>query len=88
VAGQAGCSTLILVFLALFGGMYLDAQLDTHPVFTVGLLLLSIPISLYSLFRVVLSAVSRIAPPTKPPSAARQAAQVPQPPPHSKEKSP
>ncbi len=86
VAGQAGCSTLILVFLALFGGMYLDAQLNTHPLFTVGLLLLSIPISLFSLFRMVLSAVSRITPPSTPPSpTAGQVVKLPQPPSHSKE---
>lgn len=89
VAGQAGCSTLVLVFLALFGGMYLDAQLNTHPLFTVGLLLLSIPISLFSLFRMVLSAVARITPPSPPASpTTQQAVKLPQPPPHSEEKSP
>jgi F0F1-type ATP synthase assembly protein I len=62
VAGQAGCLTLVLVFAALFGGLYLDSHLDTHPIFTIGLVLLSIPVSLYSMVRLVLSAVARITP--------------------------
>jgi hypothetical protein len=71
-AGQAGCSTLILVFLALFAGMFLDARLNTHPIFTLGLVLLSIPVSLYAMVRLVLSMVSRITLPP-PQNAARDA---------------
>jgi F0F1-type ATP synthase assembly protein I len=65
VAGQAGCTTVILVFLALFAGMWLDAQLDTHPVFTVGLILVAVPISLYAMIRLMLSSVAslNLAPP-------------------------
>lgn len=66
VAGQAGCTTVILVFLALFAGMYLDSRLDTHPVLTIGLILAAIPISLYSMIRLMLSSVAAI----KHPSAA------------------
>ena len=60
VAGQAGCSTLVFIFLALFGGLYLDSQLDTHPIFTIGLVLVSIPVSLYAMVRMVLMATSHI----------------------------
>jgi F0F1-type ATP synthase assembly protein I len=65
VAGQAGCTTIILVFLALFAGMWLDARLDTHPVFTVGLILVAVPVSLYAMIRLMLSSVAslRLAPP-------------------------
>ncbi len=70
VAGQAGCSTVILVFMALFGGMYLDAKLDTHPIFTLVLVLLSVPLGLYMMVRVVLSSTSRITPPSKGGSSA------------------
>ncbi len=75
VAGQAGCSTLVLIFLALFGGLYLDAHLDTHPVFTIGLVLVSIPVSLYAMVRMVLTAVSHIntSPPAPPPDGRRAA---------------
>lgn len=85
VAGQAGCATVILVFLALFAGMWLDAQLDTHPVFTVGLILVAIPISLYAMIRLMLSSVSslRLEPPK---TAARAASSQPaQRPPTTKE---
>ncbi len=67
VAGQAGCSTVILVFMALFGGLYLDSRLNTHPVFTVVLVLLSIPVGLYAMVRLVLATTSKI---TFPPSGA------------------
>ncbi len=43
VAGQSGCMTVILIFMGLFGGMYIDSRLDTHPIFTIGLVLLAIP---------------------------------------------
>ena len=74
VAGQAGCSTLVLIFLALFGGLYLDSRLDTHPVFTIGLVLVSIPVSLYAMVRMVLTAVSHInTPPAGTPAHGRRA---------------
>jgi len=63
VAGQAGCLTLVLVFGALFGGLYLDSPLNPHPVGPIGLVLLSIPGSLNSMVRLVLAAVSQITPP-------------------------
>ncbi len=63
VAGQAGCSTLLVVFGALFAGMYLDAHLGTRPLFTIGLLVASVPVSLYAMVRLVLSSVSAIVQP-------------------------
>jgi F0F1-type ATP synthase assembly protein I len=60
VAGQAGCSTVVLVFLALFAGMFLDSRLDTHPVFTIGLVLVAIPVSLYAMIRLMLTSVGSI----------------------------
>ncbi len=60
VAGQSGCGTVVLIFLALFGGMYLDARLNSHPIFTIGLVLISVPISLYAMVRMVLSATALI----------------------------
>lgn len=66
VAGQAGCATVVLIFLALFAGMFLDSRLDTHPVFTLGLVLLSVPVSLYAMIRMLLSSVAAIK--TSPPA--------------------
>jgi ABC-type transport system involved in cytochrome c biogenesis permease subunit len=65
VAGQVGCLTLIIVFAALFAGLWLDRQFGTRPMFTLGLILGSVPISLYLMFRVVKSATERIVPPQK-----------------------
>ena len=62
VAGQTGCGTLVIVFGALFGGMFLDSKFDTHPVFTIGLVLVAIPISLYAMIHLVLTSVAAIKP--------------------------
>lgn len=63
VAAQSGCLTIALVIVALFIGLGLDAHFGTKGPFTIGLLLLSIPISLFFMVRVALGAVKRIQPP-------------------------
>jgi hypothetical protein len=62
VAGQSGCLTVILIFAGLFGGMYLDSRLNTHPIFTIGLVLAAVPVSLYAMVRLMLSAIAAIKP--------------------------
>lgn len=62
ITGQVGCLTLIIVLLAVFGGIWLDTRLGTRPWFTLGLLVLSIPVSLAAMFFVVKKAVSKIKP--------------------------
>ena len=77
VAGQAGCVTVTVIFLALFAGMFLDARLDTHPVFTIGLVILSVPVSLYAMIRLMLSSVASIQharPAGEPPEASTDTA--------------
>ena len=51
---QAGCVSVILVILALVVGLLLDRALGTKYVFTVGLMLLSIPVSLGAMVYTVL----------------------------------
>lgn len=51
---QAGCVSVILVILALVVGIALDRALETRYIFTLGLLLLSIPISLVAMVYSVL----------------------------------
>ena len=51
---QAGCVSVILIILALVVGVLLDRALGTKYVFTVGLLLLSIPVSLGAMVYTVL----------------------------------
>ncbi|HML24328.1 MAG TPA: AtpZ/AtpI family protein [Aggregatilinea sp.] len=70
IAGQAGCSSVVMIFLALFAGLFLDAKFDTHPVLTIGLVLIAIPVSLYVMVRLLLSSVGAIQ--TAPPGT-RQA---------------
>lgn len=70
IAGQAGCLTLVVIFVALFAGIWLDAQLNVRGVFTVGLLLMSIPISLFFMVRIALGAVKNLQPP--PPKQQQQ----------------
>jgi len=63
IAGQAGLSTVLMVFLALFAGLWLDARLGLRGPFTIGLLVLSVPLSLFLMMRLALSATGAIRPP-------------------------
>lgn len=60
LVGQVGCVTLIIVLGAVFLGLYLDAQFQTRPWFTIGLVVVSIPISLVIMFFISRLAVSKI----------------------------
>ncbi len=60
VAGQVGCLTLVIVMIALFGGLWLDNRFDTRPWFTVVLMVGSVPVTLVAMFWVVRKATSRI----------------------------
>lgn len=62
VAGQVGCLTIVIIFAALLGGLWLDNQFGTRPLFIVGLLLVSVPVTLVTMFWVVRQATSRIKP--------------------------
>lgn len=64
LAAQGGCFTLILVIGALLLGLWLDAQMGLRGPFTIGLLLLSVPLSLFVMVRVAMSAIQRIQPPS------------------------
>lgn len=63
VSGLAGYVTLIIVLIALFLGLWLDNQLGQRGPCTFGLILLSVPFSLYVMLRIVLGVVSMIDPP-------------------------
>lgn len=65
VAAQAGCWTLFLIFVALLLGLWLDSQFQVRGLFTIGLLLLSVPISLFAMVRVALRSVKQIQPQPK-----------------------
>lgn len=58
-AAQIGCLTVVVILLALGAGLWLDSRLGTKPWFTLGLVLASIPVSLYMMVRVALSVARR-----------------------------
>lgn len=66
VAAQAGCATLIIVFVALFVGLWLDSRLGQRGPCTFGLLIVSVPFSLYIMLRIALGAINRIVPQLPP----------------------
>jgi len=51
---QAGCVSVVLVILALVAGMWLDQTFNTQHLFVLGLLLLSVPVSLGAMVYTVL----------------------------------
>ena len=61
VAGQVGCLTIAVVLAALFAGLYLDNHFGgERPIFTISLMLASIPVTLVAMFWVVRKATSRL----------------------------
>jgi len=60
VAGQVGCVTLIIILAALLSGLWLDSRFQTRPVFTLILILASIPVSLLVMLYIVRKLTSKI----------------------------
>ncbi len=56
---QVGCVTVVIVVGALLGGLWVDSRFDTRPLFTIIFVLLSVPVSMYSLVRVALSTAAQ-----------------------------
>jgi F0F1-type ATP synthase assembly protein I len=46
VGGEVGCLTLLVVLGSVLGGLWLDNFLGTKPLFTIGLVLASAPLSI------------------------------------------
>jgi hypothetical protein len=71
-AGQVGFLTLAIIIVALLAGLWLDSQFGTRPLFTIGALLASVPITLFIMFRVAMSFVTRIKPSPPPAVSGRR----------------
>jgi F0F1-type ATP synthase assembly protein I len=69
---QAGCVSVILIILALVAGMALDRLIGTQYMFTVGLLLLSIPVSLGAMVYTVLRSSRSLQNQSTPPAAKKE----------------
>lgn len=59
VVGQVGCLIVFIVFIALGVGMALDRLLGTTALFTILLMVGSVPVALYLTVRMSLTAVDR-----------------------------
>ncbi|MFN2127728.1 MAG: hypothetical protein ACK2TU_07695 [Anaerolineales bacterium] len=60
VTGQVGCLTSFLLVASLFGGIWLDNYFGTQPAFTIGLIILSIPITIIAMVWIVKKTTSRL----------------------------
>jgi hypothetical protein len=60
VSGQVGCLTLIIIMVALFTGIWLDGLLDSQPIFTIILMIASIPVTLVTMIFVVKKTTSQM----------------------------
>ncbi|HLE13112.1 MAG TPA: AtpZ/AtpI family protein [Anaerolineales bacterium] len=68
VTGQVGCLTIVIIFAALFIGRWLDTQFGSSPLFTIVLMVGSVPITLILMFWVVKSVTARYSPKAGPPT--------------------
>ncbi len=59
-AGQVGCVTLIIILAAVLGGLWLDSRFNTKPVFTLVLIVASIPVSVLAMIYIVRMFTSKI----------------------------
>ena len=64
VTGQVGCLTVIIILAAFFAGRWLDSRFESDALFTVILMVASVPVTLVVMFWVVKSATSRFAKPS------------------------
>ena len=60
VVTQVGCGTVLLIGLAQGGGILLDNLLHTGRIITVILMVGSVPLSLYLIFKIWLRAIEQM----------------------------
>ncbi len=58
--GQVGCVTILMIAVSIGGGLFLDAQFGTRPWITVGLLIASVPVTMYLMFKIVLAFAPKV----------------------------
>ncbi len=62
VISQVGFLTLLVIFIALFAGLWLDNHFGTRPAFTAGLLIVSVPFTVFGMFWIVRKATAKMKP--------------------------
>lgn len=60
VIGQVGCLTLVVILASVFGGLWLDSQFGTKPMFTLLLLFAGIPVSVLLMLWLSRRALARL----------------------------
>lgn len=60
LAGQVGIITLVVILAAVLGGLALDRVFNTKPWFTIGLMVVSVPVSIILMVFVARKTVSKI----------------------------
>jgi F0F1-type ATP synthase assembly protein I len=60
LTGQVGVLTLVIVLAAVFGGMALDKVFGTRPWITIGLIIVSLPVSLFLMIFIARRAVRKL----------------------------
>lgn len=68
IVGGAGCVTLVLILVSLVAGLWLDGVFHTRPMFTLLLVLGSIPITMFLMARIALSGTRQLQGAPKPPA--------------------
>lgn len=58
--GQIGCLTFIIILGSVFAGLWLDGHFNSKPSFTIGLVLVSIPVSLFLSLLIARKTISKI----------------------------
>ncbi|MFM8323076.1 MAG: AtpZ/AtpI family protein [Chloroflexota bacterium] len=74
IGGEVGCATLIIVLIAVFGGLWLDSVLGTKPVLTLIFVLGSAPLSLALTFYIAMRQIKNInnPPPAEPKNQSKE----------------
>ncbi len=60
LAGQIGCVVPLIILAAVLGGLWLDRHFGTERWITLGLLLASLPISIFITFRLAMRTVQEL----------------------------
>ncbi len=65
VLGKVGCLTLFLVIIPIVFGLLLDLHFNTQPIITIGLILISFPVTMFLIYRIVLHTTAGLNPPAE-----------------------
>lgn len=60
VAGSSGCVLMVLVVSALLFGLLLDNYFGSRPIFTIILVVISVPVSLWIMVQIAMRAATKL----------------------------